>query len=276
MRTRRTEMNVINRCIRIACLCVAVAAGCVAQTRPAAPAQDNVRNGVSRQYEQSDPYPVYETHIIQVGNGQPYYDPPEITVHAGDLIQWTNKRLSDAHTIIDTAGSFESSPIPAEKNFCYHFVREGDYLYSCRFHPWMKGMVHVRLRELPLAPAPADDAETRSAGFLLANVQAIEAAGGGYWMPGTAPAALLYRAAANAPISEVRIAGLAQRLVPLAGMANGNLVVAAPGFMLLIDPKAKMVVNQLALPKNFNASRAACITTKQLWLTNSQGSILVF
>jgi len=263
----------------IACIGSLLYATASAQGGPASPASTGASHGVSKQYEQGDSFPVFSTHTVQVGNATPYYDPPEITVAAGDMVNWVNNQLSDPHTIINGSGHFESSPVPAQKNFCHHFVEEGDYEYSCRFHPWMKGIVHVRRRDLPLEPvrtSNSQDAEImRRAAYLLANSGAVEASAGGYWIQGARPGILEYRDPMRQGSELHPVPGVTQFIKPVATI-GGNVIGAVPGVLLNIDPSARKVLNRVPLPKGFSAAHAAAVSDKELWVSDSRGEALLF
>jgi plastocyanin len=263
----------------IACIGSLLCGTAGAQGGPVSPPRTGATHGVSKQYEQGDSFPVYSTHTVQVGNATPYYDPPEITVAAGDLVNWVNNQLSDTHTIINGSGHFESAPVPAQKNFCHHFVEEGDYEYSCRFHPWMKGVVHVRRRDLPLEPVQASNSQEaemmQRAGYLLRNSGAVEAAAGGYWIQDARPGILEYRNPMHQRSELFPIPGVLQVIKPVAAM-GGHVIGAVPGFLLNIDIQARKVLNRVPLPKGFSAARAAAVSDKELWVSDGRGEALLF
>ncbi len=254
---------------------LAVAAG---QTASAAGRPPGVAHGVSNQYEQADSFPSYDTHTIHVGNGTPYYEPAEITVQVGDIVRWINQPLSDTHTVIEANGRFTSRGIPAREDFCYHFTQEGDYNYSCRFHPWMKGVVHVRRRQLslqPLAELPEGATLVRRAAFLAANREAIEDGQGGFWLPGAQLTTLDHRSFGESGDASLTVSEAGGRLIPL--IATGEkLMVAAYGELLVVDASSGKVLDRFTLPQDVNLARAAAFSEGQLWAAGDDGKTLVF
>ena len=89
------------------------------------------------------------------------FNPPAITVAAGNVVEWTNKDLlGDApppgsdeppipppgteHTVTsDEAGTFDSGPLGGEATFSYTFLEPGTYAYHCSIHADMTGTVQV-------------------------------------------------------------------------------------------------------------------------------------
>ena len=71
------------------------------------------------------------------------YDPPEISVLAGDPVTWTNISPRD-HTVTARAGAFDSGTIPPTRNFAQRFATSGSYPYFRRIHPTINGSVDVR------------------------------------------------------------------------------------------------------------------------------------
>jgi plastocyanin len=243
-------------------LLIALAAGAQA------PTQSSVNHGVTLKYEQADPFPVHESHTIQVGNGAPYYDPPELTVFVGDVVKWTNKQLSDTHTIIDEHGHFESSPVPANKNWCYHFVQEGDYEYGCRFHPWMKGIVHVQRRQLPLTPLNP----LQNAAVAIKPAKAVEDGRGGYWLAGLRPGSLIYRPAQGKG-ETITVARSTDLIVPLAATPSQLMAISGRSLKIL-DVATKKVSDTIVLQKGFLPIHAAALSDAEFWMTNVEGTTL--
>jgi plastocyanin len=69
--------------------------------------------------------------------------PPELTISAGDAIEWLNQ---DAFTHTTTADSAAwSSPEMAERGrFVFTSKRPGRFSYHCAAHPSMRGMIVVQ------------------------------------------------------------------------------------------------------------------------------------
>ena len=76
------------------------------------------------------------------------YLPADITINAGDTVDWINVDTA-AHTV--TSGSpadgpsyvFDSSLVIANANYSFTFDDAGSYDYFCMVHPWMLGSVTV-------------------------------------------------------------------------------------------------------------------------------------
>lgn len=68
------------------------------------------------------------------------FSPAEITVKAGDTVQWVNNDIL-AHTATVKGGW--QVMIPAKKKASTELMEAGPIDYYCRFHPNMKGRVVV-------------------------------------------------------------------------------------------------------------------------------------
>jgi plastocyanin len=99
-------------------------------------------------------------HTIVMSNKEPSYAPAEITIGVGDTVRWLNSEKSDTHSIHERAGALISPDVAAGKQWCFQFTHEGEYTYTCRFHPWMKGKIIVKARDLNIqqidGPLPAE------------------------------------------------------------------------------------------------------------------------
>ena len=71
------------------------------------------------------------------------YDPPSVTVKAGDTVTWTNADQRD-HTVVASDGSFSSGNIGPGATYSFVFSKAGKFEYSCSLHPRMKGVVIVQ------------------------------------------------------------------------------------------------------------------------------------
>jgi plastocyanin len=79
--------------------------------------------------------------------------PANITVSAGESVQWTN--LDDeGHTVSATDGAFESGLMAGGVTFSQVFDTPGTYDYVCAIHPEMRGTVTVAA---PPDPAAGSD-----------------------------------------------------------------------------------------------------------------------
>ncbi len=99
--------------------------------------------------------PTTHTVDIPVGTSVPgceesnaCYSPANITINAGDTVNWMNTD-SAAHTVTGgspadgPSGVFDSSLVMAGAEFAFTFNDSGSYDYFCMVHPWMVGSVTV-------------------------------------------------------------------------------------------------------------------------------------
>lgn len=76
------------------------------------------------------------------------YSPADITINAGDTVEWINVDTA-AHTVTGgspadgPSGVFDSSLVMASANYAFTFDDAGSYDYFCMVHPWMVGSVSV-------------------------------------------------------------------------------------------------------------------------------------
>ena len=98
------------------------------------------------------------THTITMSNKSPSYSPPNLTIEAGDIVRWVNSEQSDSHSVHERAGVMISPDVAAGKEWCYQFLSEGEYTYTCRLHPWMRGRIIVKARDVNIREfqLPAD------------------------------------------------------------------------------------------------------------------------
>lgn len=71
------------------------------------------------------------------------FDPPTLTVHAGDRVVWVNKDLF-SHTASSSTQAFDSHDIAPNASWSYVASRAGHYPYSCTLHPTMHGTLDVQ------------------------------------------------------------------------------------------------------------------------------------
>ena len=99
--------------------------------------------------------PTTHTVEIPVGTSVPgcedtdsCYLPANITINAGDTVEWPNIDTA-AHTVTSgsptegPSGVFDSSLLMADATFAFTFEDAGEYDYFCMVHPWMIGSVSV-------------------------------------------------------------------------------------------------------------------------------------
>ena len=76
------------------------------------------------------------------------YSPADITINAGDTVEWINVDTA-AHTVTGgspaegPSGVFDSSLVMADAVYAFTFEETGNYDYFCMVHPWMVGSVSV-------------------------------------------------------------------------------------------------------------------------------------
>ena len=99
--------------------------------------------------------PTTHTVDIPVGTSVPgceesneCYLPADITINAGDTVNWINIDTA-AHTVTGgspadgPSGVFDSSLVMASAEYAFTFNDAGNYDYFCMVHPWMVGSVTV-------------------------------------------------------------------------------------------------------------------------------------
>ena len=76
------------------------------------------------------------------------YIPENITINAGDTVEWVNLDTA-AHTVTSgtpargPSGVFDSSLVMGSASYSHTFEEAGTYDYFCMVHPWMIGSVTV-------------------------------------------------------------------------------------------------------------------------------------
>ena len=68
------------------------------------------------------------------------FTPAELTVHVGDRVTWTN---GDAESHAVQGGSLSSPEIIAGTSYSTTFTAPEEISYTCRFHTYMTGTIHV-------------------------------------------------------------------------------------------------------------------------------------
>lgn len=74
------------------------------------------------------------------------YNPPTITIKAGETVTWVNKDDHD-HTVEGQVekdeDNFDSGNLGSGDSFKHTFAKAGKFKYSCSYHPRMKGTIVV-------------------------------------------------------------------------------------------------------------------------------------
>jgi plastocyanin len=71
-----------------------------------------------------------------------YFDPPRLTVVAGDQVTWRNADFV-AHDVRATDGTFDSGPLGRFAVYGYRFATAGNHPLVCTIHPFMSGEIDV-------------------------------------------------------------------------------------------------------------------------------------
>lgn len=70
------------------------------------------------------------------------FSPEVITVHVGDTVEWRNDDIV-AHTATSKEAGFDVNVLPGKSGQVV-LKRAGEFAYSCRYHPNMRGRVVVK------------------------------------------------------------------------------------------------------------------------------------
>lgn len=213
---------------------------------------------------------IARVHGVAVTNAPPYYSPAELSIRAGETVRWTNQQLSDTHSAIETSRAAFALEIPPGESASYRFERPGEYLFRCRYHPWMGGKVTVRAADLRLSLTTLPPA--------LAGGRLVSAADGRYlWLVGLGdhPAVARIEEGSPGPVAHLE-AGAAVR--------PGSACVGASGELwLLADPPTQLVrvapdgrIDRLAVPAAIGSPTAiAASRDGPLWLFDGAGRRVV-
>lgn len=80
-------------------------------------------------------------HIVLIENM--LFTPAELTVKAGESIEWENRDLVP-HTVTAKDGSFDSKAIAPGKKWRHSISGIGPVAYKCIFHPTMSATIVVK------------------------------------------------------------------------------------------------------------------------------------
>lgn len=82
---------------------------------------------------------------IQVAQEGRAFKPGEITIHAGDTLQISNKDEFIHQIYVDSSEmSFDSDEQPPGQSISISFPKAGDFNVRCHIHPKMLLVVHVK------------------------------------------------------------------------------------------------------------------------------------
>jgi plastocyanin len=85
--------------------------------------------------------PASVTHTVTMENMR--FEPETLTVARGDTIVWVNKDPVP-HTATSEDGVFDSGTVLAEKSWTFTARQQGEFPYTCTFHPTMTATLQVR------------------------------------------------------------------------------------------------------------------------------------
>lgn len=92
-----------------------------------------------------------QTHSVVISDTGTAFDPPAITIKAGDIVEWENtaivlhsvtcdpalaKKAADA-ALPAGAAVFDSGKLAADQKFAHRFDQPGTYRYFCKYHEEM-------------------------------------------------------------------------------------------------------------------------------------------
>lgn len=89
-------------------------------------------------------------HAVEMRNNS--YNPPDMTVVVGDTVVWHN---FDAETHSVVGGPINSPDVAPGGEFSYTFSGPAEISYTCRFHPYMSGVVRATSGGAPAAAPSA-------------------------------------------------------------------------------------------------------------------------
>jgi len=115
--------------------------GCQTQTAPVAQPTPVPEVRSPPQLEETPRAEAVKTNTVTVTIENFKFMPTDAEIKVGDTVEWVNKD-STAHTVSLDNGNVDQE-LPAGGSVTYTFTEKGEYGYTCRFHPSMKGKVIV-------------------------------------------------------------------------------------------------------------------------------------
>ena len=79
-------------------------------------------------------------HIIEIKEMR--FQPAELTIHAGDTVEWINQDFVDHDITEESTKEWHSSPLSAGKSWQWVITKNTDYY--CSIHQVMKGKLIVQ------------------------------------------------------------------------------------------------------------------------------------
>ncbi|ESY92769.1 plastocyanin/azurin family copper-binding protein [Mesorhizobium opportunistum] len=91
---------------------------------------------------------VTQIKVVKSADGSMGFDPKEVTITAGDTVEWSNETTFE-HTVTpdaDSTGKFEGTDsLKPKQKYSTTIKAPADPIhYHCDFHPTMKGMIIVK------------------------------------------------------------------------------------------------------------------------------------
>jgi len=82
-------------------------------------------------------------HEVQIRDFS--FNPPEITIKAGDTVHWVNKEKRQYHSVwFESLGEPQTDYFFPDESYERTFDKPGSYQYRCGPHKEMRGVVHVK------------------------------------------------------------------------------------------------------------------------------------
>jgi plastocyanin len=82
--------------------------------------------------------------VVEVRIADYRFDPPTVSIKAGDSVRWTNQEKRTSHSVqFPDENGLESERLFPEESWLRRFEQPGRYPYQCGPHPEMKGEVLV-------------------------------------------------------------------------------------------------------------------------------------
>jgi plastocyanin len=81
------------------------------------------------------------------------FTPKSITIHAGEIVTWTNQDPTQ-HTVTAANGEFDSGSLSSGMLYSHTFTQTGVFSYHCSIHSGMTGAVNVITGTQVLVYAP--------------------------------------------------------------------------------------------------------------------------
>ena len=83
-----------------------------------------------------------KVHKVTIKNLK--YSPEKLQIRPGETVVWTNKDDNNHTVTADDPKAFDSSDnLGAGDTFSHTFDKAGKFLYHCKYHPRMKGVITV-------------------------------------------------------------------------------------------------------------------------------------